>query len=392
MPIVPINSSNKDLFHKVPKSIYSGDANYIPHLIQDIDKRFNPETNKLYKTGGKAQQWVLTDEKKNPIGRIAAFINPKTINSHGMKVGGLGFFECINNQRAANELFNTAIDWLKNEGIEAVDGPINFGERDQFWGLLVDNFTAFNSYGMNYNPPYYKELFENYGFKTYFEQYVFWRSLDRDAESFFYQKSEKIRSNPDFKVITAKGLNNDEIANYFLQVYNAAWATMPGFKEMKLAQAQGVVKSLAPIMDKNILFFAMMKEKPVGFYINIPELNEFFQYVDGNLNLWGKIKFFYRLKTKKRNRMVGIVFGVDKEYHGRGVDGALIIKAGDTVVKKNLYKETLLTWIGDFNLPMLQVINELGVERFKTLITYRYLFDRTKPFERCPYVGKKREN
>lgn len=388
MSVLEINQENEQLFFKVHPSIYNNDAFYIAPIKQDLQKIFDPSRNKLFKMGGKAKRWVLIDEKKEIIGRIAAFINPKTLNSQNMKVGGIGFFECINNQTAANTLFEKAIDWLKSEQIEAMDGPINFGERDQFWGLLVENFKVFNSYGLNYNPPYYQSLFENFGFLTYFEQYVFWRTLDRDAEDIFKSKSQKILQNPDFKVITAEKLEKEQIAAYFLEVYNSAWSGIPGFKEMRLEQAQNVVKSLWPIIDKRIIFFAMMKEKAIGFYINIPELNEFFQYVNGNMNWWGKLKFLFHFKTQKRKRMVGIVFGVDRNYHGKGVDGAIITKAGEAVVKNNMYQETIITWVGDFNLPMLKVVKELGVERQKTLITYRYLFDRDKIFERCPYVGQ----
>ena len=388
MSVLEINYENEQLFFKVHPSIYNNDIFYIAPIQQDIKKIFNLQRNKLFKMGGQAKRWVLLNEQQEFIGRIAAFINPKTVQSQNMKVGGIGFFECINNQEAANQLFETAVAWLKSEQMEALDGPINFGERDQFWGLLVDNFQVFNSYGLNYNPPYYQQLFENFGFKTYFEQYVFWRSLDRDVENIFKLKGKEMLQNPNFKVINAEHLNKDQIAHYFLEVYNSAWSGIAGFKEMRLEQAQNVVKSLWPIIDKRIIFFAMMKDKAIGFYINIPELNEFFQYVNGNMNWWGKLKFFYHFKTKKRNRLVGIVFGVDREYHGKGVDGAIIIKAGEMVVKTNLYQETIMTWVGDFNLPMLKVVNELGVERLKTLITYRYLFDRNQIFERYPYVGK----
>ncbi|WP_449435012.1 hypothetical protein [Pedobacter steynii] len=53
----------------------------------------------------------------------------------------MGFFECINDKEAAFKLFDTAKLWLAENGMEAMDGPINFGENDSFWGLLVEGFT-----------------------------------------------------------------------------------------------------------------------------------------------------------------------------------------------------------------------------------------------------------
>jgi hypothetical protein len=66
--------------------------------------------------------------------------------------GGMGFFECIDSKEAAFMLFDTGKAWLlaQNKGIEAVDAPINFGERDSWWGCLVDGFHE-PVYTMNYN-------------------------------------------------------------------------------------------------------------------------------------------------------------------------------------------------------------------------------------------------
>ena len=84
--------------------------------------------------------------------------------------------------------------------------------------------------------------------------------------------------------------------------------------------------------------------------------------------------------------MVGVVFGVIKEYQGKGVEGAMIKWAEDNVIPMGVYHNTVLTWIGDFNPKMLTVTKYIGAEKYRTLVTYRYLFDRNKAFERCPVV------
>ncbi len=97
------------------------------------------------------------------IGRIAAFINKKYKNKgDDVPVGGIGFFECINDQDAADMLFDVAKHWLLQQGMEAMDGPINFGERDRWWGLVVEGFQT-TVYCMNYNPPYYKDCLKIMG-------------------------------------------------------------------------------------------------------------------------------------------------------------------------------------------------------------------------------------
>ena len=88
---------------------------------------------------------------------------------------GMGFFESVNDQKVAFMLFDACKDWLTQRGIEAMDGPINFGDRDKWWGLLVDGYELEPNYQQHYNYPYYKDLFEAYGFKTYFKQLTYGR-------------------------------------------------------------------------------------------------------------------------------------------------------------------------------------------------------------------------
>jgi GNAT superfamily N-acetyltransferase len=370
----------------MPASIYKNDSNWIPHLQQDIQKVFDPKQNKQFKEG-KATRWILRDSSHQVIGRIAAFHFPKLSSGQTFKVGGIGFFECINNQDAANLLFEKACAWLVSEGCEAVDGPINFGERDAFWGLLTQNFTDMSSYRMNYNPPYYQSLFENYGFQTYFEQWCFKRNMSVPVQDVFLKKQVNIVNDPLFRVANIRGITLEQVAKNFLTVYNNAWAGISGFKQMELRQAQAIMKSMKPILDRDIVLFAYYDKQPIGFYVNIPELNEIFQYVNGDLNFWGKLKFLYYRYFGKRTTMVGLVFGVDKAYHGRGVESAMIKYCEENIVPLNRYMETIITWIGDFNPKMLKVIENLEATKYRTLITYRKMLTDKYPFERCPIIS-----
>ena len=149
---------SRKLFHQVPRIIYKNDSNWTCPPDGMVEAIFDPDKNKTFKNG-KAIRWILFDENGNLAGRIAAFVNLNTAHTYEQPTGGCGFFECIDNQAAANILFNAAAEWNKNQGMEAMDGPVNFGENYVNWGLLVDGFMP-QGYGMPYNPPYYKKLFE----------------------------------------------------------------------------------------------------------------------------------------------------------------------------------------------------------------------------------------
>ena len=270
--------------------------------------------------------------------------------------------------------------------MEAMDGPINFGEKQEFWGLLIENFEDPSSYMMNYNPSYYKALFETYGFEIYYNQYIFKRDLYEPAQEVFVQKYERMKEDPLYNITNVRGKSLDEIANDFWEVYNGAWGGISGFKAMPKPIAKKVVQALKPIMDPDIVLFVYYDNKPIAFYVNIPELNEIFKYVNGNLNFFNKLKVWYHLKRKTPNTMVGIVFGVIKDFQGKGIEGAMIKWTEENIVPLNRYNETILTWIGDFNPKMIKVCENLGAEKFRTLATYRYLFDREATFERCPII------
>ncbi|HLW61808.1 MAG TPA: hypothetical protein VKY33_00275, partial [Flavobacterium sp.] len=242
------------IFHEVPRIIYADNPDYIHHLKQDIDKLFDSEKNRLLRKG-KAQRWVFLNDKNEPVGRVAAFINPKTAFTEKQPTGGIGFFECIDHQETANFIFDTAKAWLSSEGMEAMDGPINFGERNQFWGCLTKNFTDPNSYGMNYNPPYYPKLFENYGFKTYFNQYLYKRPVLLPVQEVFIRKNKNLKEKAGVSVNNVTGKTLAEITQDFLTVYNAAWGGYDNFKPMRLSMAQKIMNSLKPVIDKRIIIF-----------------------------------------------------------------------------------------------------------------------------------------
>lgn len=179
------------------------------------------------------------DDKNQCIGRIAAFHWKKYSNAQKQNTGGLGFFECTENDSGAKMLLSVGCAWLKEEGMEAIDGPINFGEKDAYWGLLIENFTDMGSYRMNYNPSYYRRFFEDFGFKIYYEQWCYRREMRLAVQDVFVRKNNIVMSDPDYRVGNSVGKKIEEIAEEFLLVYNNAWAGHMGFKKMDIRQAMG---------------------------------------------------------------------------------------------------------------------------------------------------------
>jgi hypothetical protein len=375
--------AHQKAFIEMAVKLYKNEKNWIRPLDADIEGLFHPETNKLFRNGGKAKRWLLQDDKGQIIGRIAAFVNPKM--KEKQPTGGVGFFECIENQGAAFLLLDTAKAWLQGEGMEAMDGPINFGERDKWWGLLVDGFSEPN-YNMPWNFPYYQKFFEDYGFQLYFKQYTYMRPVqDLGFDEKMIQRANAIMANPDysFRYIQGKELQ-EKAPEYFMTVYNKAWARHMG-KSIALKEAQLMFGKMKPIIDPRLIYFAFFKGEPVGFFIQIPEINQIFKHVNGKMDLIGKLKFLWYKTFSPPNKMLGLVFGVVPEHQAKGVESAIIISYDKMSGKSSFpYKTIEMNWIGDFNPKMMRVCEQLLAKIYKTHHTYRYLFDREKPFERHP--------
>lgn len=384
MEIIAVDSLKLEKeFIKFPVGLYKDEPNWIRPLDKDLQAVFDPEKNKTFKNG-ECIRWILRDDRGNTIGRIAAFINEKIkLKDNKQPTGGVGFFECINNQEAANKLFDTAKSWLEQRGIEAMDGPINFGDRDKWWGCLVDGFEIEPNYQCNYNFTYYQELFENYGFHVYFKQYTFIRNTFDPFHPRIMQKSDILNKDPDYSFEHMRLKNLPKYTEDFRQVYNKAWANHDGVAELSKEQSKAIMKQMRPIIDEKIIWFAYYKGDPVAFYINLPEVNQIFKHVNGKLDIIGKLKFVWHKWRKTNKKMLGLVFGVAPEHQGKGLDGALVMATAQMVQKDyKRYPVLEMNWIGDFNRKMILVVKQVGGEIGKTHHTYRKLFDESVPFER----------
>ncbi|MEO8413076.1 MAG: hypothetical protein ABI472_05425 [Ginsengibacter sp.] len=386
MHLLPVsdNISRKE-FLEVPLSIYKDDPNFIRPLDKDVNDVFDPEKNKAFRFG-ECTRWILKYEDDTLIGRIAAFVNKKYRNKGDEQpTGGIGFFECINNQEAADMLLDVAKSWLLQRGMGAMDGPINFGERDRWWGLVIEGFKP-PIYLMNYNPPYYVQLFESYGFKNFYNQVCWHMFVQTQLSEKFKEQDEKYNRNPDYKVIHIRKNELKKFATDFSIVYNKAWSKHEGNKQLNREVAYKMFKEMKPVMDEYLMWFVYHKNEPIAFWVNLPELNQIFKYLNGRFDFFAKLKYLWLKKKGVCNKFTGIVFGVIPEYQGQGIDHYMIVQGAKVIQQKNQYNELELQWQGDFNPKILNISRNIGAQHSRMLTTYRYLFDRSKEFKRHPIL------
>jgi hypothetical protein len=374
-------------FISLPVRLYKSTPQWIRPLDKDIESVFDKEKNKTFRHG-KSIRWLLKDDAGKTIGRVAAFVDEKIAKKgNDQPTGGMGFFECVNDKTAAFALFDQCKKWLQDNGMEAMDGPINFGSRDRWWGLLIDGFDREPNYQCNYNFAYYKDFFEAYGFQVYFYQLTFGRKVMEPLTPRLAEKAALTAADPDYEFRHLKKSEIPVLGEYILKVYNKAWANRADHPELSLAQANLIVKQMKPIMDLKLLYFGFYKGEPVAFFLSLPEINQIFKYLNGKLDLIGKIKFLWHQFRKTNRKAFGILFGVVPEHQAKGLDGAVVLESRRVLQDEyKRYDEYEMNWIGDFHPRMINVVEQVGARVVKRHATYRKLFDETKPFKRSPIL------
>lgn len=372
MTIKPVDGKkSKKQFLEVARYLYKDDKNWISPLDNDIEDIFNPAKNSFFKHG-KCTKWILEDSNGQVIGRIAAFINDKKAYQYDVPTGGVGFFECINDVAAANLLFDEAKSWLQSHGMEAMDGPINFGENDSFWGLLVEGFTP-PSYGMNYNFPYYQELFQQYGFEKVYEQITNHLAVRKPFPERFTKIATWVANKPGYTFEHFSKKNADKYVNDLMEIYNDAWKDFENFVPVKKETLLESFKKMETIMDEQLIWFAYLNGEPASFVVIIPDANQMIKDFNGKLGLIEKLKFVYK-RWVGVHRMRAIVMGTKTAYQKHGLESALFIKLKEYVLPKNQYDELELSWVGDFNDKMLSIHQATGATFGKRHLTMRKVF------------------
>lgn len=357
-------------FVRVPDRIYGNDPNWIPPIEDEIAGTFDPGVNPYFRHGD-ARRWIARDAEGNFVGRIAAFVNFDKMNDGGLRVGGIGFFESVNDKGVAFLLFDTAIRWLTETfSIDAVDGPVNFGENDKYWGLLIKGFSR-ASYGMNYNPPYYQTLFEDYGFKIQYRQFTNYVSLKDPLPDRFTRIAERVISQDRYSFRPFRYRDRERYISDFVTIYNQAWASFHNFRPIDEAVVRKSLKDMLPVMVEDFIWFAYVDDKPAGLLVGVPDVNDVLRYSGSKLNTWGKIKFFFYKHYKGFVSARVVIMGIVPDYQRHGLESGLVYHAFREGLRRPRYRHVQLAWVGDFNDKMIAIHKAMGAVEDKQHVTMR---------------------
>lgn len=358
MQLLEVNSiETVELFHQVASRIYRDDPNWIPHVIQEIEQIFDRDRNGGF-SDGDAIRWVLFNRNFEPVGRIAAFYNKKDGNN---TIGGIGFYECEDNDNYATALFNIAEEWLKTQGLTGVDGPINFGERHQFWGCLSEGKGS-SIYQENYNPHYYTQQFIKNGYAYFFDSYCYEINISEIPFNWLDRVSKRSQ-NQDFTYKKFKQENAKDFASDYLTIASKAFQLTN--RSVKIDQ-ENIINQLnvqKSVLKEDFIWFAYKQEKPIG--------------VIGYVMNWsGMVQHALNFSNGPQvQSLKGFVVAIDPAYQQKGVLVGLLHHFGQALLANEHINKLYICGIAGYSKAMQKIVSKFNGHLYMKHLTFRKFFN-----------------
>ncbi|MBT8218576.1 MAG: hypothetical protein KJP00_02045 [Bacteroidia bacterium] len=359
-------------FHEVPHEVYKSDKSWIAHIEKDIEAVFDPAQNIRF-SNGEAKVFVALNSKNKPVGRIAAFIDHEMNKKADVKSGGIGFFEVIEDQELANDLFEHAFSYLSKFQIQAVDGPINFGERDKFYGLQTYGFEH-KLFQENYNPTYYRKYIEDWGFRP-FQQMLTFRFFSRQIPvDKFRRISERVMNRYPVRLSYADPKNYMKNSEDICIIYNDAFKDYEHYKPIEPSVVYKMFKEAAPILDPQLVSIGYMDDEPAAVAAALPNIAPFTKPLKGKMDMWRIPIFMWKKWTVKRPDAKGVLSGVRPQFQNKGIYACVLTHM---MSDRNLtkYRSGYMPSIAGHNDLMINTFTKFSANVVREHIGFRKMID-----------------
>jgi GNAT superfamily N-acetyltransferase len=350
-------------FLKLPWLVYRGDPLWVPPLLAERKDFINPKKNPFFQHAEVV--FFLAQKGGRVLGRIAAIVNHNHNAFHGDRAGFFGLFECIADWDVAKATLDRAAMWLRERGMEVMRGPMSFSTNEEV-GLLVEGFQQSPMILMPYNPSYYIDFLERYGFRKAKDLYALVKN-GSDVPERLSRIADKVSKRRQFRIrkLDIKDLSAE--IRRFKAVYNAAWEKNWGFVPMTEAEIDHMASQLKHIMDPDFVLFVEVEDRIVGFSLALPDVNQALKKINGRLFPFGLFKLLYF--TRKIDQVRVLILGVEENYRGMGIDVALYLECFKEGIRKGIHRGEF-SWILEDNSAMMRPLEAIGAERYKTYRIY----------------------
>lgn len=366
----PVRSpQDQQIFLTFPWTVYQDDPLWVPPLLPERSKVINPSKGTILKRG--RGEFFIAWRDGEPVGTICAAEDPPTNQRRGKKECIFGFFEYIQDREVFRALVETASDWGRTQGLNALYGPWNLDYEDSY-GVLVEGRDRRPVMMCGHAPAYYLDFMKEYGFEEARAQNLaLCANLDDSPQlRRLARVAEKVRQK-DWITIRQADFSRweDEIDNLH-KLLNLALAHLSDHVGWQRDSVEALVGPFKQIADPELILFADVRGETVGFLPGLPDLNEVFIHVDGLRNPWNYLQLLWRMKFQRIHSLTIKSVLVLPEYWNTGV-GVLLF---DEMVKRAMamgYTWTDLSITGADNPNTIILAEHMGAEIYKRWQVYR---------------------
>ncbi|MDI6871467.1 MAG: hypothetical protein QME79_08970 [Bacillota bacterium] len=308
-------------FFALPRRLYRNDPNWVPPLLFELWQVLYPRYNALLRLGPHAH--LLARRNGRVVGRLGVGIDENLNARKNRREGYLTLFEAENDYAIAQALFDAGEKWLAERGMTAWTGPQSPSNGDDYRGLLVKGFDSPPVLMNSYNPPYYQEFFERYGFVKQFDRLAFRIDLSQGEPERFARLAETVQERYGFHVdqVDLRRIH-EEFADVKVICDNSWPEEWPDMIPPTMEEIQAEADRLLPLAESDLVHIARSDEgKPIGFSVTLPDYNQVLRKMKGRLLPFGWLIFLRERKKIDAGRI--FILMVDKEWHRKGVSAAL---------------------------------------------------------------------
>jgi len=365
--VTPVeNRSDMKRFVDFPWEVYRGDLNWIPPLKREVHRLLNIRKHPFWKFSERTL--FLAERGSQVIGRIAGIIDGNYNAQYHEKMGAWGFFECMDDQEAAEALFSSVEGWAVRKGMAFLRGPLSPSLNYEA-GTLIRNFSYPPTLLMTYNPPYYIRLITESGFKKENDLLSFWVDRNLRIPDWVIPLVERMRKKKGLWVRPSNPKDFRSELALIWNLYNACWSQNWGHVPPSQDEANEMGRNLNRIIDPDLVFFVYYKTEPVGVGFALPDWNTVLKRLNGRI---GPLDLLKIPKYKKEiHGLRGFMFGVREEYRQLGFPIAAFDYMNRLLRQQNRYQYMELGWTLEDNDAINQFFREGGLEVYRKYRIFR---------------------
>jgi GNAT superfamily N-acetyltransferase len=352
-------------FLTFPWTIYRGDPYWVPTPLSMVRHKLDRQKNATWQH--MEGEYFVAWRGDQPVGTIAGLINHRHNEYHDENIGFFGHFECLDDAEAAHALLDTAADYVRAKGANAIRGPLTFSTNDEC-GLLIDGFHEVPVVLYPYNPPYYQTLIESApSFSRVMDALAFRFTLQETIESDIITRMGRItEKNNARRGITIRTLNprkKRQDLTALKEIYNNAWEKNWGFVPYSEPELDELVADLGMYIEPETTLFAEVNGRLVAFLLAIPDLNQALHLAyprPGKLEILSLLQVLWHWKLRPKIDRIRIpLMGVEAAYRGIGVEAAMfheLFKRAIAIAPKNGWAYADGGWVLETNESMIRLV------------------------------------